>query len=128
MTLDPDKITTNTQKIREILENRERRNAINRSVNYEMLGQKGTRMYFASLKARDTNTKIKALGTDTHQTTDPLEITKRLLDHYTNVFRSRPPQTSIFDYPGLNCIKNIISKQQKYFLNSEYSPPKYIEL
>ena len=81
-------------------------------------------MYFASLKARDTNTKIKVLGTDTHETTDPLEITNRLLDHYTNVFCAKPLQTSIFDHPELNCIKNIISNQQKEFLNSEYSPPE----
>ena len=111
-TLDPDKITADTLKLREILGNRERSNAINRSVNYKILGQKGTRMYFASLKARDTNTKIKVLGTDIHETTDPLEITKRLLNPYSNVFCSKPLHTSIFDYPELNCIKNIISKQQ----------------
>ena len=73
-------------------------------------------------KAKDASTKIKTLCTDEGETADPLEITMRLQNHFTDVFSSKPLQTSIFDYIELQCIKDIISTEQKDFLNTDYMP------
>ena len=108
--------------MREKLEERENRMADDRHINYEMLSQKGTKLYFASLKAKDTSTKIKTLGTDGGETTDPLEITMTLQNHFTDIFSSKQLQTSIFDHMELQCIKDIISTEQKDFLNTDYMP------
>ena len=51
-----------TQQMREILEQREKRMAENRNINYEMLGQKGTKLYYASLKAKTTKKKYIILA------------------------------------------------------------------
>ena len=50
------------------IEIREKRLADNRHINYQMLGEKGTKLYFSSLKSRTLRTKINMLGTDTQMT------------------------------------------------------------
>ena len=55
------------------------------------------------------------------ETTDPLEIESRLKNYFTEVFKCKPLQASIYDQSDLDFLKNIISDEQKQFLYTDYT-------
>ena len=104
-----------------MIEIREKRLADNRHINFQMLGEKGTKLYFSSLKSRTMKTKINMLGTEMNQTTDPLEITNRITSYFTKAFKQNTLHTSIHDQTDLNSIKDIITNDQKTWLTTDYT-------
>ena len=121
MSTDSAQILLATQELREIIETREKRLAENRHVNYSMLGGKGTKLFFSSLKARTVRSKINLLGIDTDMTTNPQEITTRINNYFTNAFSEKKLHDKISNQTDLDVIKNILTDGQKEWLKTDYN-------